>query len=56
MAGYLHRDIKPENFRIHDGKLRIIDFGKLIKPVKQNVSKFIGAPYYASFAAHDMRA
>jgi serine/threonine protein kinase len=56
MAGYLHRDIKPENFRIHDGKVRIIDFAKLIKPIKQNVSKFIGTPYYASLAAHDARA
>jgi serine/threonine protein kinase len=40
MAGYLHRDIKPDNFRIHDGKVRIIDFGIIIEHAKQNVSTF----------------
>ena len=56
MAGYLHRDIKPDNFRVHDGKVRITDFGILIEPVKQSVSGFCGTPYYASLAAHDARS
>ena len=56
MAGYLHRDIKPDNFRVHDGKVRITDFGLLIEQVKQSVSGFCGTPYYASLAAHDARS
>jgi serine/threonine protein kinase len=23
----VHRDIKPDNFRMHDGKVKMIDFG-----------------------------
>ena len=38
--GLVHRDIKPDNFRIHDGKVRIIDFGIIIEHAKQNVSTF----------------
>ena len=56
MAGYLHRDIKPDNFRIHKGKVRITDFGLLIQPEKQSVSIFLGTPYYAPLAAHEVRA
>ena len=55
MAGYLHRDIKPDNFRVHDGKVRITDFGLLIEPDKQSASKFLGTPYYASLAAHEAK-
>jgi serine/threonine protein kinase len=55
MAGYLHRDIKPYNFRIHDGKVRITDFGLLIEPDKQSVSKFLGTLYFASLAAHEAK-
>jgi len=55
MAGYLHRDIKPDNFRIHDGKVRITDFGLIIEPASQSVTKFLGTPYYASLAAHEAK-
>jgi serine/threonine protein kinase len=27
LAKVVHGDIKPENFRIHDGKVKMIDFG-----------------------------
>jgi serine/threonine protein kinase len=56
VAGYLHRDIKPDNFRIHCGKVRITDFGLLNLQVNKSVSTFLGTPYYASLAAHDIRA
>ena len=56
MAGYLHRDIKPDNFRIHDCRVRITDFGLITEPAKQTMSKFLGTPYYACLAAHDVRA
>lgn len=25
--GYLHQDIKPDNFRIHEEKVKLLDFG-----------------------------
>ena len=55
MAGYLHRDIKPAHFRVHDGKVRITDFGLLIEPDKQSVYNFVGTPYFASLAAHEAK-
>jgi serine/threonine protein kinase len=27
LAKVVHRDIKPDNFRMHDGKVKMIDFG-----------------------------
>ena len=56
MAGYLHRDIKPDNFRIHDCRVRITDFGLITEPEKQSLSNFLGTPYFASLAAHEVRA
>jgi len=33
---YIHRDIKPDNFRIHDHKVKLIDFGLCKKIVDKN--------------------
>lgn len=54
--GFVHRDIKTENFRVHDGKLYLIDFGIVIenKDIKQDVNLPLnGTPTYCSHWTHE---
>ena len=47
--GIVHRDMKPENILIHNGKLKIADFG-LAKPTHSSLfmDSNVGTPMYQS--------
>ena len=58
--GYIHRDIKNMNFRVHNGKVYIIDFGlkQQYKPngvhIEENRnSLLVGSMRYASHWTHE---
>lgn len=45
----IHRDIKPANFLIHDGIVKIADFGfaKVVDNVNESsIQTFLGSPLY----------
>ena len=61
---HIHRDIKPENFRVHDGRVRITDFGTILRYKEEKTDKFdlipegkgfIGTYVFASLNAHNFR-
>jgi serine/threonine protein kinase len=60
-TGHIHRDVKPNNYRVHKGKLYIMDFGtskkvtddegNLIVDYKDDPG-FVGTIVYVSVNAH----
>jgi serine/threonine protein kinase len=59
-TGKVHRDIKPDNFRVHEGKVYIIDFGNCFEYIKgdRHVDMtsgyaFKGTLWYASVNSHN---
>jgi serine/threonine protein kinase len=55
--GIIHQDIKPENFRVHNGEVKVIDFGLSMeykpkgKHKMHSKSSFQGTPVFASINA-----
>ena len=60
--GVIHKDIKPDNFRIHEGKVKLIDFGLVLSykdasgnHIEERNFPFTGTPHYASICTHKDR-
>ena len=48
-AGIIHRDIKPENVLLHEGRLKLADFGfaKYMNNFKKSMlQSYVGTPLY----------
>ena len=59
-TGKVHRDVKPDNFRVHKGKVYLIDFGNIFDYIKDGAHivnttgyAFKGTLTYASITSHD---
>ena len=55
----VHRDVKPDNFRVHEGKVYLIDFGNISDYIKEGEHianttgyGFKGTLTYASITSH----